>query len=431
MFALIDGNNFYCSCESALRPSLRGHPLIVASNNDGCAIARNQEAKALGVKMGQPLFELRDLIRHHGLIALSANFELYGDMSDRMMTLAAGLGPVQEIYSIDECFIGDLGGVAELTRRAWAIRSRIERWIGIQTCVGLAPTKTLAKLCNHIAKESERKPGSYPAHLARVCNWQECSGSERRDLLQRTPAGEVWGIGRRIAAQLAEAGFITAWDVANMPAEQARMTWSVVLERTVRELQGISCIPIELAPPPKKQIAVTRSFGHPITTLPPLVEAVSEFASKGAEKLRRSTLRAGAVMVFVRTSPFRPGPKLYRTTVAQLQPPTSDTAQILGTALRSLKTIYSPGYQLVKAGVLLLDLAPAALEQFELLHEPRHDQSALMEAMDRINARHGRGSVHIASTGLVHKDDAGWRMKQEMRTPRCTTRLDEIPTVRA
>ncbi|MDH0051014.1 Y-family DNA polymerase [Comamonas terrigena] len=431
MFALIDGNNFYCSCESALRPSLRGHPLIVASNNDGCAIARNQEAKALGVKMGQPLFELRDLMRHKGLIALSANFELYGDMSDRMMTLAAGLGPVQEIYSIDECFIGDLAGVPELTRRAWTIRSRIERWIGIQTCVGLAPTKTLAKLCNHIAKESERKPGSYPPHLARVCNWQECSASERSDLLQRTPAGEVWGIGRRIAAQLAEAGFITAWDVANMPAEQARTGWSVVLERTVRELQGISCISLELAPPPKKQIAVTRSFGHAITTLPPLVEAVSEFASKGAEKLRRSGLRAGAAMVFVRTSPFRPGPKFYRTTVTQLQPPTADTSQIVNAALSGLRSIYAPGYQLAKAGVLLLDLAPAAHEQLELLQEPPRDQSTLMEAVDRINARYGRGAIHMASTGMPHQDDAGWRMKQEMRTPRCTTRLDEIPIVRA
>ena len=431
MFALIDGNNFYCSCESALRPSLRGHPLIVASNNDGCAIARNQEAKALGVKMGQPLFELRDLMRHKGLIALSANFELYGDMSDRMMTLAAGLGPVQEIYSIDECFIGDLAGVPELTRRAWTIRSRIERWIGIQTCVGLAPTKTLAKLCNHIAKESERKPGSYPPHFARVCNWQECSESERRDLLQRTPAGEVWGIGRRIAAQLAEAGFTTAWDVSNMPAEQARTGWSVVLERTVRELQGVSCISLDLAPPPKKQIAVTRSFGHPITTLPPLAEAVSDFASKGAEKLRRSGLQAGAAMVYVRTSPFRPGPKFYRTTVTQLQPPTADTSLIVNAALRGLKSIYAPGYQLAKAGVLLLDLASSTHEQLELLQGLQPDKSSLMEAVDRINARYGRGSIHLASTGMPHHDDAGWRMKQEMRTPRCTTRFDEIPVLRA
>jgi DNA polymerase V len=250
-------------------------------------------------------------------------------------------------------------------------------------------------------------------------------------LLQRTPAGEVWGIGRRIAAQLAEAGYVTAWEVANMPAEQARSAWSVVLERTVRELQGISCISLEQAPPPKKQIAVTRSFGHPITTLPPLVEAVSEFASKGAEKLRRSGLRAGAAMVFVRTSPFRPGPKFYRTTVTQLQPPTADTSQVVNAALRGLKSIYAPGFQLAKAGVLLLDLAPVAHEQLELLQEQPRDQSTLMEAIDRINSRYGRGAIHVASTGMEHQDDAGWRMKQEMRTPRCTTRLDEIPIVRA
>ena len=162
MYALIDGNNFYVSCERAFRPSLQGRAVVVLSNNDGCAISRSDEAKAMGVKMGQPFFELRHLVELQGLVCLSANFELYGDMSDRMMSLAAGLGPVQEVYSIDESFIGDLSGVRDLTRRAWAIRSRIEQWLGIPCCVGLAPTKTLAKLCNHVAKSAERKPGSYP-----------------------------------------------------------------------------------------------------------------------------------------------------------------------------------------------------------------------------------------------------------------------------
>lgn len=194
MFALIDGNNFYVSCERAFRPALEGIPVVVLSNNDGCAISRSDEAKALGVKMGQPFFQLRDLVEHKGLVCLSPNFELYGDMSDRMMTLAAGLGPTQEIYSIDESFIGDLDGVRDLTRRAFAIRARILKWTGIPTCVGLAPTKTLAKLCNHVAKDSERKPGSYPAELQRVCNWAELSKQQRINILGRTPAGEIWGV---------------------------------------------------------------------------------------------------------------------------------------------------------------------------------------------------------------------------------------------
>ena len=248
MFALIDGNNFYVSCERAFQPALRGQPVVVLSNNDGCAISRSDEAKALGIQMAQPYYQFRELERTSGLICLSANFELYGDMSARMMAIAAGLGPLQEIYSIDESFIGDLEGIPELTRRARAIRSRIWRWTSIPTCIGLGPTKTLAKLCNHIAKDAERQPGHQSAELQGVCNWAELTTAQRQELLQRTPAGGVWGIGRRMAARLAEHGLCTALDVARMPAPQARQEWGVVLERTVRELQGISCISLEHAP---------------------------------------------------------------------------------------------------------------------------------------------------------------------------------------
>ncbi|KOC23945.1 DNA polymerase V subunit UmuC [Comamonas testosteroni] len=432
MFALIDGNNFYVSCERAFRPALEGIPVVVLSNNDGCAISRSDEAKALGVKMGQPFFQLRDLVEHKGLVCLSPNFELYGDMSDRMMSLAAGLGPTQEIYSIDESFIGDLDGVRDLTRRAFAIRARILKWTGIPTCVGLAPTKTLAKLCNHVAKDSERKPGSYPAELQRVCNWAELSDQQRTDILSRTPAGEIWGVGRRISAQLAEQGVLTALDLARLPAHAARDGWSVVLERTVRELQGVSCMSLETAPAAKKQIACTRSFGHPITTLPPLIEAVSEFATRAAEKLRASGLRAGALHVFVHTSPFRPGRRFYETAAIQLQPPSSDTKALVNAAVRGLRSIYQPGYQLSKAGVMLQDLCPATVQQGDLLfQEPGRDQSKLMEAMDRVNARFGKGAVHVASTGVPEQDESGWRMRQERRTPRYTTKIEEIPIARA
>ncbi|QKV55707.1 Y-family DNA polymerase [Comamonas antarctica] len=434
MFALIDGNNFYVSCERAFRPSLRGLPVVVLSNNDGCAIARSDEAKALGVKMGQPHFEIRHLEQSAGLVCLSANFELYGDISDRMMTLAAGLGPLQEIYSIDESYVGDLEGMRDLTQRAWAIRSRIYRWTSIPTCVGLAPTKTLAKLCNHVAKDAERKPGSYPKEFAQVCNWAEMSAAAQQDVLHRTLASEVWGIGRRIAAQLSEQGILTAWDVAHMPATKARREWSVVLERTVLELQGLSCISLEQAPPPKKQIASTRSFGQAITDLPPLIEAVSEFATRAAEKLRAGGQRAGALQVFAHTSPFRPGPRFYRTATIHLEPPSCDTKVLVGAAVAGVRSIYAPGYQLAKAGVMLLDLAAKGVEQQALdFAAPGsvRDQSPLMEVMDRINGRWGKATVHVASTGNAEKAVSDWRMKQERRTPRYTTVLDEVPIARA
>lgn len=435
MFALIDGNNFYVSCERAFQPALRGQPVVVLSNNDGCAISRSDEAKALGIQMAQPYYQFRELERTSGLICLSANFELYGDMSARMMAIAAGLGPLQEIYSIDESFIGDLEGIPELTRRARAIRSRIWRWTSIPTCIGLGPTKTLAKLCNHIAKDAERQPGHQSAEMQGVCNWAELTPAQRQELLQRTPAGGVWGIGRRMAARLAEHGLCTALDVARMPAPQARQEWGVVLERTVRELQGISCISLEHAPAPKQQIACTRSFGQTIRSLPPLVEAVSEFATRAAEKLRHSQQLAGAVLVFAHTSPFRSGPRFNRSITLPLPCPTADTRTLLQAAVVGLRQIYQPGFELAKAGVMLLDLCPAnAQQQAELLFEaPRtcRDPGKLMEAMDRINARYGQATLHIGSTGHTQTDAAGWRMKQEHRTPRYTTRLDEIPVARA
>ena len=433
MFALIDGNNFYTSAEQAFRCALKGQPVIVASNNDGCTISRSEEAKALGVKMGQPLFQLKPLIAHKGLVCLSANFELYGDLSDRMMSLAAGLGPIQEVYSIDESFIGGLDGIRNLTQRAWAVRARIEQWVGIPCCVGLGPTKTISKLCNKVAKDAERKPGSYPAEFVRVCNWQEMDARMQEDILRRTPAGDIWGVGKRISLQLAERGILTALDLAHMPTSIARTQWSVVLERTVRELQGVSCIPIEQAPPPKKQIACTRSFGHPISTLDPLIEAVSEFASRAGEKLRSQGLCAGAILVFAHTSPFRPGPRFSKSATVTLQPATSDTRILVGAAVRGLRSIFQPGYQLSKAGVMLLDLVSGHSLQNDMLAEflPYHDQSPLMEAVDHLNRRYGKGTLRVGSSGFEHVDPDGWRMKQERRTPRYTTRLNEVPIVRA
>lgn len=431
MFALIDGNNFYVSCERVFRPSLAGLPVVVLSNNDGCAIARSNEARAIGVSMGQPWFEFRHLQHTHGLVALSANFALYGDMSDRMMSIAAGLGPTQEIYSIDESFIGGLEGIRDLSLRAAAVRERILQWVGIPCCVGIGPTKTLAKLANQIAKAAERKPGSYPGDLARICNLAEQSPERRQQLLRATAAADVWGVGRRIAADLADVGVLSAWDLAQLDLAMIRRRWSVTLERTVRELRGQACIELDLAPAPKQTIACTRSFGRPVSELQPLLEAVSEYATRAAEKLRMQDGLASQLQVFAHTSPHRPGPRFNRSTVIPLRP-TADTRQIVSAAISGARAIFEPGFDLIKAGVILLDITGTDAVQAELQLEqaPGRDQGRLMSAVDRINSRFGKGTVHVASTGQ-QKPDKIWEMRQERRTPRYTTEISEIPLVRA
>ena len=324
MYALVYGNNFCVSCERAFRPDLIGRPVVVLSNNDGCAIARSNEAKELGIAMGAPWFKIQHLVESDELVALSANFALYGDLSDRMMSLAAGLGPAQEIYSIDESFI-DLAGIrGNLVERCVKIRSRILQWVGIPCCIGIAPTKTLAKLANHVAKTAERKPGIYPDKLMQVCNFADMTTQEFEAVLAATPVNEVWGVGRRIAAQLNEGGIQTALDLARLDTATIRDKWSVVLERTVRELRGTPCIGLDDAPAAKKEIACTRSFGHPVTELSDLNEAVTHFASRAAEKLRKQGSTAHQVMCFVRTSPFRQDPQYSRSICVPLRrrPPT-------------------------------------------------------------------------------------------------------------
>ncbi|MHB1114706.1 MAG: Y-family DNA polymerase [Acidovorax defluvii] len=432
MYALVDGNNFYVSCERVFRPSLDGRPVVVLSNNDGCAIARSNEAKALGIKMGAPWFQIRHLEETEGLVALSANFTLYGDMSDRMMSVAAGLGPVQEIYSIDESFIGLQGVRGDLTKRSRAIRERIDRWVGIPCGVGIGQTKTLAKLANYIAKTAERKPGSYPKELSQVCNLTTLPAQDLDDVLAATLVEEVWGVGRKIAAQLHEGGIHTVLDLARMDPATIRRRWSVVLERTVRELQGMQCIDLDDAPAPKKEIACTRSFGQTITELPPLVEAVSEFASRAAEKLRKQGSLASQLLVFAHTSPFRPGPRFNKSVVVPLRRPTADTGKLVWAASMGMRRMYEPGYKMAKAGVMLLDLVSGSVLQGELdlEEEDQRDRTKLMVALDTLNGRYGKGTVHSASTGGTN-EGKDWGMKQERRTPQYTTRWEDVPVARA
>ena len=432
MYALVDGNNFYVSCERVFRPSLNGRPVVVLSNNDGCAIARSNEAKALGIKMGAPWFQIRHMEETHGLVALSANFTLYGDMSNRMMSLAAGLGPSQEIYSIDESFVGLQGLRGDLITRSHAIRARIHQWVGIPCGIGIGHTKTLAKLANHIAKTAERKPGSYPAELAQVCNLTVLPAQDLDEVLAATLVEEVWGVGRKIGAQLHQCGVHTVLDLARLDPAMVRRRWSVVLERTVRELQGMQCIELDDAPEPKREIACTRSFGHAVTELPPLLEAVSEFASRAAEKLRKQGSLASQLLVFCHTSPFRPGPRFNKSVVVPLRRPTADTGKLVWAAAAGMRRMYEPGYKMAKAGVMLLDLVPGnALQgELDLEDEDHRDRTQLMVALDALNQRYGKGTVHSGSTGGTNKGkDLG--MRQERRTPQYTTRWEDVPVARA
>ena len=377
--------------------------------------------------MGAPWFEIRHLEEREGLVALSANFALYGDMSDRMMSIAAGLGPVQEIYSIDESFIGLDGVRGDLTKRSHAVRDWINQWTGIPCGVGIGATKTLAKLANYIAKTAERKPGSYPDNLSTVCNLANLPGPDMDALLAVTDVGEVWGVGRRIGQQLRDAGVKTVLDLARV-----RDRWSVVLERTVRELQGEVCISLDDAPSPKKQIACTRSFGQPITEVAALIEAVSEFTSRAAAKLRRQSGLAGQILVFAHTSPFRPGPHFAKSIVIPLRRPTADSRDLVQAAVMGVNQIYKPGFQLSKAGVMLLDLMPDNVSQgeFDFDSPEIRDGGKLMAAMDAINDRFGRGAIHVGSavgTGATRD----WSVRQERLTPQYTTKLSDIPVARA
>ncbi len=449
MYALVDGNNFYVSCERVFRRSLVGKPVVVLSNNDGCAIARSDEAKALGIKMGQPWFQCKHFEERHGLVALSANFSLYGDLSDRMMSIAGSFAPRQEIYSIDESFLDFSGVQGDLVDICREVRARVLQWVGLPTCVGIGTTKTLAKLANHIGKSAERKPGSYPAALAQVCHLGAMGKSELDAILAATAVGEVWGVGKRIGAQLVEAGVMTVLDLVRLDPVTVRRRFSVVLEKTVRELQGMQCIELDDAPPPKQQIMVSRSFGNAVTRGLDLATAITEFTSRAAEKLRNQQSSAGAVVVFIRTSPFRADDLQYSgSTTVPLVRPTADSAELVASALTGLRRIYRKGYRYAKAGVMLVELQSRCVQQFELDWDapdaelpvsgaehlvdavrPR-DRTQLMTAMDDINRRYGRGSLQLASAG-VGAAPRSWSMKQERKTPRYTTEWDEMPIARA
>jgi DNA polymerase V len=439
MFALVDVNNMYVSCERVFRPSLNGRPVVVLSSNDGACIARSNEAKDLGVRMAQPWFEVRHLEREAGLIALSANFELYGDMSSRMMTLAAEYAPRQEIYSIDECFLDFDGVPGDLVAIGRRLRAQVLAWTGLPTSIGFGATKTLAKLANHVAKTADRKPGRYPPQYAQVCNFLGLSTEQLHAVLGATEVGDVWGIGRKTAPKLNEAGLRSVLDLLKADVPALRRQYGIVMEKTLRELHGTPCHDVDDAPQPNQQIMCSRSFGTPVTELPTLIEVVSQFTSQVARKLREQGSLAGAVQVFITTSPYRRQDRQHAPSATfPLSQPTSDTRVLISAVIRALRGIYRPGYNYVKAGVMLVDLQLASHEQsaldlFEptpMPESPERNRASLMSAMDALNERFGRDAVTVASAAR-RSGPSAHASRQERRSPRYTTRLDEIAVARA
>lgn len=420
-FALIDGNNFYVSCERVFDPKLEGRPVVVLSNNDGCVVARSQEVKALGVKMGVPWFQLRELARKHGIVAKSSNYSLYGDMSARMMAVLGRYSPEQEIYSIDECFLG-MDGFAHLDLAEYGqrIRAQVRQWLGLPVCVGFGETKTLAKLANFVAK---KRPG-----FDGVCDLGALSPAGRDALLEGIDVGEVWGVGHRGKPRLKALGLDNVKALRDADPKWLRREFSVVLERTVAELNGTSCIDLEEETPNKQQIMSSRAFGAYVYDLAGLEEAVATYVGRAAEKLRRQGSRAGAVQVYVRTNPFKADhPQYQRGLTVPLPEPADDTRLLARAALMGLRRLFKPGYAYQKAGVMLLDLSDAGHAQGALFEADR-GKPALMRVMDRVNAHWGRGTMRLAAEG-VPASNRDWRMRRGMMSPCYTTRWAELPRV--
>lgn len=416
IFALVDCNNFYASCEKLFRPDLADTPVVVLSNNDGCVVARSKEAKALGIKMGIPIFKIQAQIRQHGIQVFSSNYSLYADMSDRVMRTLEDMAPKVEIYSIDEAFL-DLTGIQSaisLVDFGQQVKHTIDRWIGIAVCVGIAPTKTLAKLANHAAKK-------YPATQGVV---DLTDRNRQRKLLALTPVEDIWGVGRRLSVRLQAMGINTALDLANTSAKLIRQQFSVVLERTVRELNGESCIALEQIPATKKQIICSRSFGARVTSLVQMRQAVCQHATRAAEKLRKERQQAKLLSVFIRTSPYQNNtPQYSNALTAELPRPSNDTRDLIQLSIRLLDQLWRDGYDYAKAGVVLSDFYDIGTYQVGLFDQPSaHTNSRqLMHVVDEIN-HSGLGKVFFARQG-IKKD---WAMKREHLSPAYTTRWNGL-----
>lgn len=418
-FALVDANAFYCSCERLFDPALATRPVLVLSNNDGCAIARTAEVKALGIKMGDPWFRIRRTCEENAVAALSSNYTLYGDISRRVNAVLEGFTPDVEIYSIDESFLGT-DGLRIPDRVAWgqAVRQRVAAEVGIPTCVGLGPTKTLAKVANRAAKTMPDLDG--------VCDFFE--PSVRDAILSRFPVEDVWGVGPATERKLKALGCETAADLLALPERQARQALTVVGARIVRELRGDPCHALEHVPPRRKGMAVTRSFGARVTTRAALAQALAFYAQRASEKLRRAGLCTPTLTAFVQTRRYGSGPRYAAQATERFIEPVSDAVALVRATSRLLNRLWRPGLAYAKAGVVLQDLVRGSARQLPLaLDHRRQARDTLAAVMDEVNARHGRETVRLAATGI----DRRWSVRAERRSPAYTTRWADMPTARA
>jgi DNA polymerase V len=428
VFALVDCNNFYASCEKLFDPKLKDRPVVVLSNNDGCVVARSAEVKALGIPMGVPWFQIQAEARRYGIVAFSSNYALYADMSNRVVEVLSDFSPNLEVYSIDESFL-DLSGMSmraeSLVAYGVEIRQRVADWLGLAVCVGIAPTKTLAKLANHCAKKGL-------AGADGVCDFTTLNPGALTHLFARIDVGEVWGVGRQIKARLAAMGIQTVRQLRDADAETIRARFSVVLERTVCELRGESCLDLQEVVPDKQQIMSSRSFGTLVYERADLEEAVASYIAKAAEKLRAQDSLAGGVQVYIRTNVFKPEvPQYQKGVTVPLPEATADTRVLTQWAIRILRRIYRPGFGYHKAGVMLLDLVPAAKRQLALFDSQGGAGDArsgkLMAVLDDINQRYGRQSLRLAAEGV----ERSWQMRRGNLSPGYTTSWDGLPVARA
>jgi DNA polymerase V len=420
MFALIDANNFYCTCESIFRPDLKGKAIVVISNNDGCIISRSAEAKKLDIPMGAPYFKIKDELRRQGVTVFSSNYALYADMSHRMMATLEEIGPRLDIYSIDEAFM-DLSGVdncLSFSDFGHEIRDTVLRNTGLRVGVGIAPTKTLAKLANFAAKK-------WPTSQGVV----DISGHEtQRKLLPHVPIEEVWGVGRRISKKLRGMGIENALQLADCSTWVIRKHFNVVLERTMRELRGEACLAFDELIPTKQQIICSRSFGHRITDYAEMHQAICTYAERAAEKLRMERQYCRQVSIFMRSSPHAPGEPYYSNQVSMsCMTPTEDTRDIISMTNTLLLQIWRAGYRYMKAGVMLSDFYSQGIAQPDFFDElkPRANSAALMDVIDTLN-KSGKRKVWFAGQGI----EKSWSMKREMLSPAWTTRYSDFPVVK-
>ncbi len=413
MFGLIDGNSFYCSCERAFDPRLRTLPLVVLSNNDGCVIARSNEAKDLGLKMGDPWHLVARKPGIAGIVEWrSSNYALYGDMSRRMYELLVERAPRVEPYSIDEMFLDLTGLAGDLVPLCAAIRADVRRIAKISTCVGIGPTKTIAKLANKVAKGDRGGPGVV-----------DLSNEEARAAAYPSLAlGEVWGMGGASVAKLGRLGILTVADFVATPSDEVRGLLTVTGLRTHAELRGVSCLPLSLVPPTKKMLATTRSFGAAVTTWCEMQEAVATYATKGAEKLRRHGLVAGGMQVFLHTNEHNADPKYANSTTFPIEP-SADTFALIGSAVRAARAMWRDGFRYAKAGVIYLDLARGEELPASMFPTRDPDRSGrLMAALDAVNIRYGRNTLR---PGNVAPKPA-WGMRRAQLSPCYTTSLTEM-----